>query len=300
MNVLLLGSNGYIGQNVYLHFRNKGARVRCLDLQPRCVRQDAVYEPVDVTDAASLQNVDWHVDAVIYLAGLTGTRASNENPVRFTQVNEVGLQQTLAAMMAAQSRAHFIYPSTRLVYKGGEAKLKEQDEKECRTVYAINKLSCELLLAIHARAYSLKYTCLRICVPYGSLEGVAYSYGTVGFLMKQASEGEIVLYGDGRQRRTFTHVCDIAAIMHSVIERSALVNNVYNVGGEDFSLQEVAGLISCRTGCRVRNTPWPHEDLAVESGDTVFDDSKLQAELGHAYQHSMGSWLDGVYPPVAR
>lgn len=291
MKALLIGSNGYLGQNVFTYFRSRGIELRCLDVQSRSVITETDYQTLDVTDSNSVRQVDWNVDAIIHLAGLTGTRASNDDPVRFTQVNEIGLQRMLDAIRRSGSRPHVIFPSTRLVYKGHERPLTEQSETECKTVYAINKLSCESLLRVYSQVYSLKYTCFRICVPYASLGSADYSYGTVGFMMRQAAQGEIVLYGDGTQRRTFTHVGDIAAIILATLRNDAVCNDVYNIGGETFSLGQVAALIADRKGCRVTRMPWPKEDLLLESGDTVFDDRKLQRDLGYRYEYQLGQWL---------
>jgi UDP-glucose 4-epimerase len=170
--------------------------------------------------------------------------------------------------------------------------LIEESEKECKTVYALNKLCCESLLDIFASHYSLRYACFRICVPYGNVADVVYSYGTLGFLLRQASQGEIVLYGNGLQRRTFTHVGDIAAIMHEAAVSRKLQNDVYNIGGEDFSLRSVAELIALRKRCPIRSVPWPEDDLSLESGDTVFDHGKLQRDLGYVYRHRLEQWID--------
>ena len=59
---------------------------------------------------------------------------------------------------------------------------------------------------------------------------------------------------------------------------------VFNVGGESRSLMEVAQAIADRTGARVACIPWPPEALALESGSTVFDSSKLDAIVGSDYR----------------
>lgn len=292
MRVLLIGSNGYLGSNLQLFFRRHGIELECFDRHVGEGQPTAGYQPLDITDADAMLNVDWHADAVIFLAGLTGTKASNENPSLYTTVNVRGLENALVAIRRSKADPLFIFPSTRLVYRGRSAALSEESEKECKTVYALNKLCCESLLGIFATHYSLRYACFRICVPYGNIADVAYSYGTLGFLLKQASQGEIVLYGDGLQRRTFTHVGDIAAIMHAAVMSRKLRSDVYNIGGEDFSLRSVAELIARRKRCTIRSVPWPEDDLLLESGDTVFDDAKLRRDLGYTYRHRLEQWLD--------
>lgn len=298
MRILLIGGNGYLGRNLQLVLRQSGVDVQCFDLPPRQVAADMAadceYVPLDITDANAMRRVDWQAEGVIFLAGLTGTRASNEDPVTFTRVNELGLANALMAIRHAKANPLVLFPSSRLVYKGAPGLLSEESPKECKTVYAANKANCEALLRIFSEYHGLRYTCFRICVPYGNLGAFAYSYGTVGLLMEQAKKGEIVLYGEGEQRRTFTHVGDIANIMLQAFQTETLVNRTYNIGGETHSLAEVAAMIARCSGCEVRTTAWPDVDLKLESGDTVFDDQKLRRDLGYRYRYQLESWLNEI------
>ena len=50
----------------------------------------------------------------------------------------------------------------------------------------------------------------------------------------------ISLYGNGSVRRTFTHIEDVCDNLISGAFSDKCVNDVYNIGGEDMSLWEVA------------------------------------------------------------
>ena len=58
------------------------------------------------------------------------------------------------------------------------------------------------------------------------------------------------------------------------------VNDVYNIGGEDLSLKEMADMVAAKYGVKVIPVPWPELALKIESGDTVFDSSKLEKIIG--------------------
>lgn len=297
MKVLLFGANGYLGRNLGLHLRQTGVAVEAFGgPAPQSVTGHSAADlvPIDITDASAMRAVDWNADGVIFLAGLTGTRSSNEDPITYTRVNELGLANALVAIRDAKSDPVVLFPSSRLVYRGGPDLLAEDSPKECKTVYSVNKASCEALLRIFSDNYRVRHTCFRICVPYGNLGEIPYSYGTVGFLMKQARKGTIVLYGDGAQRRTFTHVGDIANIMLAAIQSDVLTNRTYNIGGETYSLAEVADMISNLSGCEIRKTAWPEIDLRLESGDTVFDDKRLQKDLGYQYRYQLKGCLEQI------
>lgn len=94
-------------------------------------------------------------------------------------------------MKESGSTARIVFPSTRLVYKGQQnVLLKEDAEKAPNTIYALNKLACEYMLAMYQKAFGIHYTIFRICVPYGSLIKSGTSYGTLGFFAKGQKSAE--------------------------------------------------------------------------------------------------------------
>ena len=213
----------------------------------------------------------------MFFAGLTGAGASNANEALFTRVNEGGFRKLLKRLSDCGDAApKVVFPSTRLVYKGANGPLCEDAETECKTVYARNKLNCEKMLS--RVKDDIPSSILRICVPYGCISSHDYSYGTIGFMLKQAATGKIILYGDGSQRRTFTHVVDICrAVRHMASHREC--TGVFNVGGAAYSLREIADMIALKRSAQVVCVPWPEDALKLESGSTVFDSKKIESVL---------------------
>ena len=184
-----------------------------------------------------------------------------------------------------------------MVYKGvKDYPLKETAEKEAKTIYAQNKLACEQYLKMCQNYYGIDYTVFRIGVPYGNLLDDNYSYGTLGFFLdKVKNKEDITLYGDGSQKRTFTHVGDIAQIIVGSLAIDNMKNNIYNIGSNDnLSLIKVAQTIAHKYALGVDFVEWPEEALKIESGDTIFDDSKLQKSFTYLYQYKIEEWLKGL------
>lgn len=298
MKVIIIGGNGYLGQNITIDLLDRGVQLACYDIHESAALKDQAhrfsYHPLDITDGMALDAVDWSANAVYFLAGLTGTRVSIEKAPLYVKTNELGLVRTLDAMVKQGVHPRVLFPSSRLVYKGAPGPLQEDHEKEFKTVYALNKFCCEQLLKIYASHRGIPYTVFRICVPYGNLGDVPFSYGTIGFLMKQAATGEITLFGDGSQRRTFTHVGDMAEIMFRCLSDRQTENAFYNIGGEDYSLKQAAELVAAVRPATIRHQDWPAVDLALESGDTVFDSRKLDLLLSYRYQYRLQDWLNSL------
>lgn len=293
---ILIGSNGYLGRHLAWQLEKDGFNNSCYDIHQEAASGIRDYHQFDVTDKSDFSRLDSDIDYIFLFAGLTGTADGFDNFQKFIEVNEVGLLNLLEWMRESGCKARIIYPSTRLVYKGKEGvALKEDDSLEAKTIYAANKLNAEKLLWMYQNAFDIDYTVFRICVPYGNLLDGDLSYGTLGFFLRQAEAGkDITLFGDGQIRRTFSHVADISALITKSSVLDGTKNEIYNIGGEDLSLLDAASLVAHKFGVGVSFTEWPEMAERLESGSTVFDDSKLLSTIPFQYRYQLGTWLDGL------
>ena len=277
----VIGANGYIGKHIvsYLQrYYDVNVNVDSYDIVAECDLPN--YHKVNLTDKESIKGLNLDLDYIFMFAGLTGTYNGFNEYQKFISINELGLLNLLDAIKNSEYRPKVIFPSTRLVYKGVDKSLKEDDLKECKTIYAANKLACEGYLQAYHDSFDIPYTIFRICLPYGNLLSTDYSFGTVGFFIKQAKAGkDITLYGGGNIKRTFTHMEDLC---YQIIEGSfhhESNGQTYNVGGETLSLHDAAEIIAAKYGTKVTEIPWPERDLRIESSHTYFDDTKIRSLL---------------------
>lgn len=266
----IIGNTGYIGKHLEHYLQT------VYHIEPAC------YDvgQIDLTNKESLRSIDLNVDYLFVFAGLTGTHVSFEKYEQYTMVNEVGLLNLLDLISQSPYRPHIVFPSSRLVYKGVDKPLKEDDEKEAKTIYAANKIACEHLLHAYANRYGIPYTICRICVPYGNMLSGDYSFGTVGAFLRRAKAREnISLYGGGTIKRTFTHIEDVCYQIVNAAFNQRDKEQTYNIGGETLSLHDAAQIIADKYGVQVLSVDWPEKDLLIESGDTYFDDAKIRAAI---------------------
>ena len=268
--IALFGGNGYLGTQLAAYYAAQGVMCDVFDMPSFDVTQVNRWDSFKATDYS----------AILFFAGMTGTEKSFTDAGRFLDVNEHGLLNLLIRLAPLGSNApRVIFPSSRLVYKGADHPLTEDASKETKTVYAVNKLACEYLLQAYHIRYGISYAVLRICVPYGNIVSANYSYGTVGFFLKQAEAGgPITLYGDGCLRRTFTHVSDICLAVERMVCSNA--TGIFNVGGQDMSLLDAAKIVAEKKHVGISFVPWPSDALALESGSTVFDSGRLELVTG--------------------
>jgi UDP-glucose 4-epimerase len=262
------------------------------DIHHEAVAGQKNYRPLDIRSMADLRKLNPDLDYIFLFAGHTGTSDGFGKYEEFISVNELGLLNLLAWMRESNCKAKIIFPSTRLVYKGNEKLLSEEDDKQPKTIYAANKLAAEQLLWLYYNAFSIDYTVFRICVPYGNLFDDKFSYGTIGFFLKKAISGNnITLYGNGKIMRTFTHVEDICMIIIGAIMRNDTGANIYNIPGENLSLFDVARLIAQKYKVLIEFKDWPEMDWKLETGDTMFDASKLNKLIHYNLKFNVQDWV---------
>ncbi len=295
MKAIIFGANGYIGMHIAMHAQKENWDVSLFDVQETGQTWFTNYQSVDVRKKESIIAINTNVDFIFFFSGLTGTLNAYEQYENFIDVNEKGLLHLLQHMRNQNSRARIIFPSTRLIYKGKkDVPLTENSEKECKTIYALNKFTCENLLQQYSEYFGIQYTIFRICVPYGNEINNNYSYGTIGFFLKKATAGSnISLYGTGEQRRTFTHISDLTNALFQVISLPESTNQIYNTGGEDFSLKQVAEMIGQKYHIGIELAHWPPLERLIESGDTIFDAGKIGALTGkNLFSKKLQEWIN--------
>ncbi len=297
-NIIIFGANGYIGRHIIRYHINKGDNIIGYDIHSESIIDGSDsfnYNQTNILDIEKISNIDFNCDVFYYFSGVTGTNVSNDDYSKFIDINEKGLLNVLERIKLLDIKPLVIVPSTRLVYKGQkDTPIKENDEKEFRTIYSINKYHNENSIKLYNNLYNIDYLIFRICVPYGNDIGNGYSYGTIGFFINSAiNQKSITLFGKGDYKRTFTHVNDICKQINGVINSEAR-NEIFNIGGETFSLNEVAEKIGTKFESEVKYKDYPKELLILESGDTIFDSTKIGKIYNLTDSYKIDDWLNNL------
>jgi UDP-glucose 4-epimerase len=266
MKCIVFGGSGYLGSNLIAYLEANG----------NIVNQGLQFDPrLDLRDRSSIADIDWNVDCVFFMAGRTGTLDSFDRYQDFLMDNQLILLNVLDSIRKSSYRPKIVFPSTRTVYKGQDQALTVSSKLESRTLYAANKIACEQILYAYHAAYDVPFLILRICVPYGNNIGNKHSYGTLKFFLEQWNNNKkIALFGDGTAKRTLSHIDDVCKTFYGLAKSRHLVNSIFNVPGETYTLAGLALLIT-NSPEKIIFQEWPEMHLKIETGSTFFEHQNL-------------------------
>ncbi len=151
------------------------------------------------------------------------------------------------------------------------------------SVYAITKYVQERLTLTLAPAYDMEGVALRLWNAYGPGQALSNPYtGVLAIFASRLQNGQRpMIFEDGRQRRDFVHVDDVARAFVLALTHPDAAGQVYNVAsGTDRSVQEVAYALA-----RAMGRPDLEPDITgkTRSGDirhNIADISKITQDLG--------------------
>jgi dTDP-L-rhamnose 4-epimerase len=131
---------------------------------------------------------------------------------------------------------------------GREAVARTTDESEVRpqNPYALSKHTQELVAFSLGRRYGIATTCLRYSIAQGRWQSPRNPYSGICriFTLRARAGKPLIVYEDGRQRRDYVHVRDVAAANVLALEDARTDFEAYNVGGaEPTSVLEYADVV---------------------------------------------------------
>ena len=188
-------------------------------------------------------------EAVINLAARAGVRASVENPWSYVDTNVTGTLNLLELCREFDSKK-FVLASTSSLYGTNKMPFSEEDRTDGPlSPYAATKKAAEAMCYTYHYLYGIDITIPRYFTVYGPAGRPDMSMFR---FIKNINEGKIIrVFGDGKQKRDFTYVDDIAA--GTVKALKPLGYEIINLGNNNpVELMYVINLIETNLGKKAK------------------------------------------------
>lgn len=289
--IAIIGSESFLARNFIKYVERKYEKTEWnLYLYDRAEKSKSkrhYYVQINFGTLESIRKIDFSVDILMIFIGKTGAVQGFEDYQQFIKVNEIFFLNILNIYVETGSKALIIYPSSRLLFKSNDkALVDESSALGMRSIYAVTKYAAEKYLEIYRDVYDIRFVILRICTPIGTILKEFGNYGTFEIFKNQAEkEGKIRLFGNGEQRKTFTHILDVCKAFDLIIEKGNPDWDRYNLGGKALALRDIAGKIANRSKVPVEMVEWPEIYYKVDGGTVVFDSSRFDKEFGMEYRN---------------
>lgn len=294
-SVLITGGLGFIGSNLARRLADLGAIVTVVDsLIPQYGgKQFNLADYVDrvrvnIADVRDEHSMDYLVREQAYLFNLAGQVShldSMHNPYVDLDINCRSQLSILEACRKHNPNIRIVFSGTRQIY--GKPQYLPVDERhpiDPVDVNGVNKVAGEWYHLVYQRVYGLKTTSLRLTNTYGPRMRVIDARQTfLGIWLRKLIEGqEILVYGDGEQKRDLNYVDDVVEALLLAATHPNAVGQIFNLGGDEvISLNDLAALmVELNGGGQWRRAPFPSEQKAIDIGDYCGDYGLIQYKLG--------------------
>jgi len=171
------------------------------------------------------------------------------------------------------------------------------------SVYALSKYDQEKMCLLFGRAYSIPVVALRFFNVYGERQALSNPYtGVLAiFAARYLNRRPPLIFEDGRQRRDFVHVRDLARACVLSMERETARDTVFNVGsGDACSILEIAVRLGRILGCGDIEPEITGRYRAGDIRNCFADLSRIREELGfrpridlESGMAELSGWLEG-------
>jgi len=255
--VVITGGAGFIGSHLAEKLLNQGYSVLVLDNFECSVRDNVKalesnprfqLEKFDITEPFDIEG---HVDYVVHLASLPSPAYYYARPLQTLKTGLHGTKNCLE--LAVKKNARFLFTSTSEVY--GDPEISPQPENYPGVVNPIGKRSqydeskrgAETLIKLYFEKYDIDARIVRIFNTYGPHMMLGDGRVVTNFIRALLLEKPIVIYGDGKQTRSFAYVSDTVDGIFKVLESSTIssisdiASRVFNIGTPaEFTINELA------------------------------------------------------------
>jgi len=229
MKILVTGGAGFVGTNLIKRLLSEGHQVISIDNYHTGLEKNhqfgCKYMNHDLRNLSEFPQVD----IVFHLAAIARIQPSFEDPKNYFTTNA---NATLNLVdWCSRNNVPLVYAGTSSKHSG-----------KYKNPYTFTKDIGEDVVELYQKHFNLQASITRFYNVYGPYELTEGGHTTLigRWINNIKNEIQCEIYGDGEQRRDFTHVEDIVDALVRIMEQKAY-GHIFELGrGENYSVNQIA------------------------------------------------------------
>lgn len=286
----------------------------------------------DVRDRDRVAEALKDVDAVVHLAAEVGVGQSMYEISRYVGANDLGTAVLLECLIKQPVRKIVVASSMSVYGEGsymtangrriddarrdasrlragkwdpissqGDALVPVATDEEkvidLESIYALTKYAQERAVLIFGEAYGVDAVALRLFNVFGPGQALSNPYTGVlaNFASRLANGKRPMVFEDGRQRRDFVHVRDVACAFCLALESHQARGQVINIGsGQSHAIADVASMLAEAMGVAELAPDILSKARSGDIRNCFADIGKARELLGYDPTHRLTDSLDEI------
>jgi UDP-glucose 4-epimerase len=313
LRALITGGAGFIGSHLTEQLLELGHSASIIDdlstgnirnIQSLKGHKGFEYVIDTVANERLLAELVDGADVIFHLSAAVGVRLVVESPVRTMETNIRGTE--LVLRMAAKKRKRVLITSTSEVYgKREDVPFRETDDlvlgssDKGRWSYACSKAIDEFMALAYYREKSVPAIIVRLFNTVGPRQTGRYGMVLPSFVQRALKGEDLLVHGDGTQRRCFAHVADVVNALIRLTETEAAVGQIFNLGTqEEVTINELAERIVQRTHSKSKIRLVPYREAYPDGFEDMHrripDLTKIDRTIGYRPQIDLNRIIESV------
>ena len=276
MKILVTGGAGFVGTNLIKRLLNEGHEVQSLDNYSTGLKSNEVDGCRYWTgDIQNISTMDKDFDIVFHMAAIARIQPSFERPQDYIETNFNGTYEVVKFC---------IKHNIPLIYAGSSSK----HSGRFKNPYTFSKDLGEDIITLYQTYFALHASTARFYNVYGPNQLLEGGYTTIiGRWINNIQNGiQCEIYGDGEQRRDFTHIDDIVDALILIMDKRAYGYEFELGRGKNHSVNEVAEMFGI--------TPVYKDGKIGEARHTLNEDKTAEKILGWVPTRDLQNYINSL------
>ena len=238
MQIIVTGGAGFVGTNLCKKLLELGHEVTSIDNYTTGKKENHIegvrYEDFDIRRVYDYKWVyNEHPDIIFHMAAIARIQPSFTKPKEYFTTNANGTLEITD--YCARNNVPLIYAGSSSHHNG-----------KFKNPYTFSKDIGEEIIKLYQEHYNLNSSIVRFYNVYGPHQLTEGGYTTlIGRWLNNIEKGvECEVYGDGEQRRDFTHIDDIVDALIRIHKQQSYGHSFELGRGKNHSVNEVAKMLN--------------------------------------------------------